>query len=108
MATVAEVVAFSGLTSVVIDTRDAFDISYSIYTSAGTSTGFNYQVSNWTGRIGLHGNPPEASWSIWTSFTPSLATDVHPVLGPRYARWFKDGATGTFVVSYSKTLQLGL
>ena len=108
MANVSEVLVFSGLTSPVIDTRDAFDISYSIYTSAGTSTGFNYQVSNWTGRIGIHGDPPEASWSIWTSFTPSLATDIHPVLGPRYARFVKDGATGTFVVSYSKTINLGM
>ena len=99
---VTEVLAFSGLTSPVIDIRDAFDISYSISTSAGTSTGFNLQVSNWTGRLLIHGDPPEDQWSTWTSFTPSVATDIHPVLGPRYQRWFKDGATGTFVVSYNK------
>ena len=103
--TVSEEVTFSGLTSRVVDTRDAFDISYSLYTSAGTSTGFNYQVSNWTGRLG-EGNPPEITWSTWTTFTPSVATDFHPVMGPKYARWFKDGATGTFVVAYNKEVKL--
>ncbi len=100
-----DVLSFSGLTSVVVDTRDAFDVSYSIYTSAGTSTGLNYQVSNWTGRLLIDGDPPDTTWSTWTSFTPSASTSIHPVLGMKYGRWFKDGATGTFVFEYFKQIR---
>lgn len=81
-------VAESGVTSNVLDTRDAFDFTVSTYTSAGTASLLTYQVSNWTGDIG---NPrdasiPEASWSNWTTFTPSAATVLAPVLGAGYAR----------------------
>ena len=105
MATVSEVLNFdSGRTSRTVDIRDAFDISFSISTSAGTTSTHTLWVSNWTGRLLIDGNPPEAQWSAWTSFLPSTTTDVHPVLGPRYLRFSKPHTTPTFVVSYTKTL----
>ena len=91
----------TSIASEVIDLRDAFDISVSIYTSAGTTSIFTCQVSDWTGSVVIDGAPPAASWSDWTVFTPSAATSVHPVIGPRYMRFLKN-LTGTFVVTYNK------
>lgn len=94
----------SNTTSEVIDCRDAFDLAISAYTSAGTTSVLTYQVSNYTGRIGLlaEATIPEGSWSNWTVFTPSESTIMSPILGARYARILK-GPTGTFVISYNKT-----
>ena len=78
--------AESVVTSKVIDVRDAFDLSVSLWTSAGTASPITYQVSNWTGRIGQDGNPPEATYSDWTNFTPSATTVLAPLLGAAYAR----------------------
>ena len=88
-------------TSEVIDVRDAFDYSISAYTSAGTTSVFTVQISNWTGSSIIHGDVPNATFSDWTVATPSGATVIHPPLGVRYARVLK-GPTGTFVVSYNK------
>lgn len=91
-------------TSEVIDLRDAFDASISAYTSAGTTSVFTIQVSNWTGRLGYDGEPPEASYSAWTVATPSTATIIYPPLSVAYARVQK-GPTGTFVVTYVKNVR---
>lgn len=95
----------SAQTSEVIDCRDAFDLTVSLYTSAGTTSTFTYQVSNWTGQLGIStsGSIPEASWSNWTNFTPSGATVLVPILGVRYARLLK-GSAVTAVVQYNKTI----
>lgn len=103
--TVSEALTFasSGFTSSIIDTRDAFDISLSFNTSAGTSNNMSIQVSNWTGSTTLHGTPPEQQWSTFTTFLPSAATDVHPVIGARYMRIVKSThTTPTFTITYNK------
>lgn len=91
----------SNTTSEVIDVRDAFDYTISAATSAGTTSVFTVQLSNWTGRALIDGDPPEATYSDWTSVAPSAATVIHPPLGVRYARVLK-GPTGTFTVRYNK------
>lgn len=92
----------SATTSEVIDCRDAFDLSISAWTSAGTTSTLTYQASNYTGVIS---DIPEGSWSNWTAFAPSAATILAPILGVRWARLLK-GPTGTFVVSYNKTVRV--
>lgn len=100
--TVSEVLfRSSNTTSETVDMRDAFDLTLSAYTSAGTTSTITVQISDWTGRLLIDGDPPEASWSMWTSAAPSAATVLHPPLGVRYLRALK-GPTGTFVVAYNK------
>lgn len=92
----------SNQTSEVVDCRDAFDITVSLYTSAGTTSVMTWQVSNWTGRYGVpaDGSIPAATWSNWTNFSPSGATAFAPILGVRYARLLKESyVTGVFTVN---------
>ena len=84
----------SHLTSNVIDTRDAFDITLSYRTTSGTTTTFTYQVSN----AHKQDDIAAASWSTYTSyvFTASGTSSMEPPLGYRYARVIKvDGSASS-------------
>lgn len=82
--------AASVVTSETIDLRDAFDFTLSVHTVSATTTTASevtYQVSNWTGKLFIDGDPPEATWSTWTNFTaPSGGSMLAPILGVRYSR----------------------
>jgi hypothetical protein len=73
----------SNVTSNVIDLRDAFDWTLSIWTSAATTSPITIQMTSDGTQIG---DIAAASWSDWTVFTPSAATIVSPLLGTRWAR----------------------
>ena len=96
--------AESAVTSNVIDLRDAFDFNISTWTSAGTASAITLQVSDWTGD-GRLGAVPEASWSNYTSFTPSGAT-AHPhLLGPAYARVLRTPSLASHVFAARKLVR---
>lgn len=63
--------------------RHAFDLTVSHWTSAGTASPITLQVSN-EGQAS--DDVTEASWSAWTSFTPSASTAMAPILGMRWYR----------------------
>lgn len=90
----------SAVTSNPIDLRDAFDFTLSARTSAGTASTWTYQVSNWSGYVGIHGAPPEATFSDWTSV--SGATVLAPILGVRYARILRDPSAVSFIFEAAK------
>jgi len=86
-------VAESGVTSRVFHLLDAFDWSYSWYTTSGATSRVTLELSN--SPVGPHDTAsiPEASWSLWTVFghtpppTPSGASIEFPPLGVRYGRF---------------------
>lgn len=75
--------AVSVVTSEIIDGRDVFDLTLSHWTSAGTASPITIQVTNSGESIA---GIAAASWSNWTTFTPSAATLVAPVLGFQWMR----------------------
>lgn len=91
-----EGLAESVVTSNPLVLRDAFDFTLSTHTTAGTASVLTYQTSNWTGRLG-DGNPPEATYSDWTTFTPSAATVIAPILGVPYARILRTPSSASHV-----------
>lgn len=82
--------AASAVTSETIDLRDAYEFSLSIHTISATTTlasDVTFQVSDWTGRLLIDGDPPEATWiSDITTTVPSGGTVLRPNLGASYAR----------------------
>jgi hypothetical protein len=93
----------SVLTSNVVSTRFAFDLTVSHYTTSGTTSWMTWEISNASG-IPHHSTSasgvtpatlgvPEDAWSQWTSFgsyalphATSKATTFDPPLGYRWAR----------------------
>jgi hypothetical protein len=75
--------AVSVVTSNVIDLRDAFDWTFSTWTSAGTTSPLTVQISS-DGT--LEADIAAASWSNFTTFSASAATVTSPLLGARWGR----------------------
>ena len=98
-------VAESAKTSGVIDLSDAFDWSYSYYTTGGTTSLHTLQLSNAPDIE----NIPEASWSAWTHFGKtglgSLATVKFPPLGVRYARILRTASTASLTIHVNKLVR---
>jgi hypothetical protein len=74
--------AESVVTSGVIDLRDAFDYTLSYRTTAGSTSTFTFQVSNWSEASSI----PETAWSNWTVDVVSSTTYLQPPMGFAYAR----------------------
>lgn len=93
--------AASVVTSNVIDQRDAFDLSVSVHTTAGSTSTFTWQISNHSVVDGI----PEASWSAFTVVIPSTATYLQPPLGFRYARIVRTVSDASFVFNIQKQVR---
>ena len=98
-------VAESGKTSNVLDLRDAFDWSFSYYTTGGTVSLHTLQLSN----AADPENIAEASWSAWTHFGKtglgSLATIKFPPLGVRFARVLRVASGASLVINVNKLVR---
>lgn len=101
---------FTGLaesykTSGVIELRDAFDWSYSYYTTSGTVSLHTLQLSNAEDGESI----PEASWSVWTRFGKtglgSVATIKFPPLGVRFARILRTASGASLVINVNKLVR---
>lgn len=79
--------AESVATSLVVDTRDCFDLTVSWRTISGATSRVTYQISN---DHGFDSALSEHMWSNWTVFgtigVGSGATTFDPPLGYRWAR----------------------
>jgi hypothetical protein len=103
-------VAVSALTSNVVSTRLAFDLTVSYFTVSGTTSTLTWEISNSTINDVFHGGTiPEASWSQWTSFgsyaqphVSSKATTFDPPLGYRWARILREGSGATFNITVGR------
>lgn len=96
--------AVSVVTSNPMHTRDAFDLSVSWHTTAGSSSTFTYQVSNATSIEAI----AEKEWSNVTSFFPSVGSYFQPPLGFRYARILRSVSGSSLVFAFNKTVSLSL
>lgn len=98
-------VAESAKTSQVLDLRDAFDWSFSYYTTDGTVSLHTLQLSNAVGPEDI----PEASWSAWTHFGKtglgSLATIKFPPLGVRYMRMLRIASGASLSINVNKLVR---
>jgi hypothetical protein len=107
----------SVVTSNVVSTRFAWDITASYYTTSGTTDEYKWWVSNASGNVhdGTHGSGvtpsingiPEASWSHWTSFghidaAVSGASFIDPPLGFRWARITRENSGASIVVQLNR------
>ncbi len=96
--------AVSALTSNVMDTRGAFDITLSWRTTSGNTSINTYQISNASGFNMLI---PETTWSDWTNFgdqvipatQPSGVTTFEPPLGYRFARIQAEQSGASFEIN---------
>ena len=90
----------SAVTSNVVDARDAYTLTYSVWTSAGTTSLLTLQVSNDGARI----DDPiaEASWSVWTAFTPTGPTMVTGPVGVRWHRWLRTPSAASVRITANK------
>ena len=97
--------AASIVTSDVIDLRDAFDWSFSYYTTDGTVSAHTLQLSNALDPDSI----PDASWSVWTQFGKtgllSNATIKFPPLGVRFARIRRTGSGASITVDINKLVR---
>lgn len=98
-------VAESAITSELIDLRDAFDWSFSYYTTSGTVSAHTLQLSNAVGPESI----AEASWSNWTQFGKtglgSVATTKFPPLGVRYARILRAASGASITININKLVR---
>ncbi len=96
--------AVSAVTSNLIDTRAAFDVSLSWRTTSGSSSVNTYQISN---ASGFNMSIPETTWSDWTVFgdgsipatQPSGVSTFEPPLGYRFARILKELSGASFEIN---------
>ena len=94
----------SAVTSAIIDTRAAFDLTLSWRTTSGVSSVNTYQISNASGFNMLI---PETTWSDWTVFgdgvipanQPSGVSTFEPPLGYRFARVLKELSGASFEIN---------
>jgi hypothetical protein len=89
----------SVVTSNVISTRFAFDLTVSHYTTSGVTSTMTYETSNASANPFTGGTINEAAWSQWTSFgsyamphPTSKATTFDPPLGYRWARIVRENS----------------
>ena len=98
-------VAESAITSNVIDLRDAFDWSFSYYTTSGTVSAHTLQLSN---AFDIE-NIAEATWSTWTQFGKtglgSVATTKFPPLGVRFARFLRSASGASISIDVNKLVR---
>jgi len=107
----------SVLTSNIVSTRFAWDVTASFYTTSGTTNEHKWWVSNASGNPhhSVHGSGmtpstngiPEASWSNWTSFchidaAVSGASFIDPPLGFRWARITRQASGASVVVAVNR------
>lgn len=101
--------AASVVTSNVLDTKDAFDVSATCYIASGTSSLWTYQVSNASVE-----NPAdtiaEAAWSNWTLYVApsgnsSFASCVELPISYRYARFLRTVSGASFVIDWAKQIR---
>lgn len=97
--------AASVVTSNLIDQRDAFDVTISLYTTAGTASAFTVQLSNWS--TNPDGVSATVGWSNWTTITPSVATVIQPPLGFRYSRILRTVSGSSLVFDINKQVNAG-
>lgn len=103
-----EGLAASVVTSHILDTRDAFDQSISWYTTAGSTSTFTVQLSNHSARIGIGSEGSaiaEASWSNFTTVTPSGSSFMQPPLGFRYLRILRTVSGASLVFNTQKQIR---
>lgn len=91
-------------TSNVLDARDAFDISVSIYITSGTSSVLSYQVSG--SSVGPD-SIAEASWSLWTNYiapsgNSSNASVIEPPLSYPWHRILRPASGASFQINWNK------
>lgn len=91
--------AVSVVTSNVMDFRDAFDATLSIWSSAQTTSVLTIQVTSDGTR---EADITAASWSDWTTFSPSAATVVAPILGARWGRILRTPSSGSLQFRMNK------
>ncbi len=96
--------AESAVTSNIVDTRLAFDVTLSYRTTSGVTSVHTYQISNGDGLRNTQAIP-ETSWSDWTNFgttvitnQPSFVTTFDPPLGYRWARVLRDLSLGSIEI----------
>jgi hypothetical protein len=107
----------SVLTSNIVSTRFAWDVTASFYTISGTTNEHVWWVSNASGNPhhSVHGTGttpslagiPEASWSQWTSFghidaAVSGASFIDPPLGFRWARITREASGASITVQVNR------
>ena len=101
-------VAESALTSNVVSTRFAFDLTVSHFTTSGVTSWMTWEISNASAEHFRGETIPEAAWSGWTSFgsysvphPTSKATTFDPPLGYRWARVLRtaSGASHSITVA---------
>jgi len=98
-------IAESAKTSGVVELRDAFDWSFSYYTTSGTVSLHTLQLSNAYDIESI----PEASWSVWTHFGKtglgSSATIKFPPLGVRFARFLRSASGASITININKLVK---
>lgn len=97
--------AESAITSDILDLRDAFDWSFSYYTTSGTVSAHTLQLSNAYDIESI----AEASWSNWTQFGKtglgSFATTKFPPLGVRFARFLRSASGASITINVNKLVR---
>jgi len=94
----------STVTSNLIDVRDAFDWTLSAWTT-GNTTASALTIQTTSDGTTMD-DPAAASWSNWTTFTPSAATQVAPILGIRWARILRTPSVASMAFRVNKTVRM--
>lgn len=106
----------SAITSNIVSTRFAFDLTLSRWTYSGTTSHLTYWVSNASGNVhhSVHGSGvtpstmaiPEQAWSEWTGFAyadaSSIASTLDPPLGYRWARITRQGSGASYNIEMNR------
>lgn len=99
-------VSESGVTSNVIDVRDAFDHTISWRTTSGTTSINTIQISVNTFRSFNQASIPEGSWSNWSTFGDSqLSQTINPPLGETHVRILRENSGASFEVRSHKVVE---
>lgn len=96
--------AVSVVTSTPIDLRDAFDWTLSAWTTGNTTA--SVLTIQTTSDGTMVEDIAAASWSNWTIFTPSAATQVAPILGIRWARLLRTPSTASMAFRVNKSVRV--
>ena len=93
--------AVSDITSNVLRVGDAFDMSLSAYTTAGSTSAYTLQVSN-SSRD--DSDIPEAAWTNFQEFALGLSVStLLPVpVGVRHIRVIRNPSNASFVLEFNK------
>lgn len=102
--------AASVVTSNVLDTRDAYDVSATCYIASGTSSLWTYQVSNNSNTLSTLSSIPEAAWSNWTVYVApsgnsSFASCLELPISYRFARIIRTVSGASMVIEWNKQIR---